>query len=88
VTSIKAADVSGRDFYAAHYQQHMERQAKWLEYGAIEKANSISELIQRNNIRPHSLLELGCGTGAVIVECERRSLAAEFYRGRLLRRGY
>jgi SAM-dependent methyltransferase len=78
VTSIKAADVSGRDFYAAHYQHHLERQAKWLEYGAIEKANSISELIQRNNIRPHSLLELGCGTGAVIVECERRGLAAEF----------
>jgi 2-polyprenyl-3-methyl-5-hydroxy-6-metoxy-1,4-benzoquinol methylase len=78
VSSIKAADVSGRDFYAAHYQHHLERQAKWLEYGAVEKANSISELIQRNNIRPRSLLELGCGTGAVIVECERRGLAAEF----------
>ena len=76
--SIKAVEVSGRDFYAGHYQRHLERQAEWLEYGAIEKTNSISQLIQRNNIRPRSLLELGCGTGAVIVECERRGLALKF----------
>jgi SAM-dependent methyltransferase len=77
VISIKAAEVSGRDFYAGHYQHHLERQAKWLEYGAIEKTNSISGLIQRNNIKPRSLLELGCGTGAVIMECERRGLAVK-----------
>jgi 2-polyprenyl-3-methyl-5-hydroxy-6-metoxy-1,4-benzoquinol methylase len=78
MTSIKAAEVSGRDFYAGHYQHHLERQAKWLEYGAIEKTNSISQFIQRNNIAPSSLLELGCGTGAVILECERRGLALKF----------
>jgi len=70
--------MSGRDFYAEHYQHHLERQARWLEYGAIEKTNSVSELIQRNNIKARSLLELGCGTGAVIVECARRGLAETF----------
>src|ERR1700722_1889004 len=78
MNSTKTADCSGRDFYAEHYHQHLHRQAKWLEYGAVEKANSISELMDRNDIRPHSLLELGCGTGAVIVECERRGLAQEY----------
>jgi SAM-dependent methyltransferase len=74
----KTAEVSGRDFYADHYRQDLRRQAKWLEYGAVEKANSVSELIEKNGIRPHGLLELGCGTGAVIVECQRRGLARNY----------
>jgi SAM-dependent methyltransferase len=76
--SIKEPDVTGRDFYADYYRQELQEHAKWLEYGAVEKVNSIAELCSRNRIELRSLLELGCGTGAVIIECERRGLAADY----------
>lgn len=69
---------SGRDCYASKYQHDLDGQVKWLEYGAVEKAKSVSELINRIGLKPHSLLELGCGTGAVIVECMRQGLASEY----------
>ncbi len=71
-------NVSGRDFYAEIYAADLDGQAKWLEYGASEKADSIDLLIRQSGIKPTTLLELGCGTGAVIKECARRKLASRF----------
>ncbi len=69
---------SGRDFYAEKYAANLDGEAQWLEYGAKEKAESVELLIRRSGIKPTSLLELGCGTGAVIKECVRRTLAARY----------
>lgn len=74
----KNPHVSGRDHFAALYRTELEQEALWLRYGAVEKANSVELLLNRNGIRPRTLLELGCGTGAVIAECQRRELATEF----------
>jgi SAM-dependent methyltransferase len=74
----KTNPVSGRDHYANIYQTELELEAEWLRYGAISKVDSIEMLLRRNGIKPLTLLELGCGTGAVITECQRRRLAAEF----------
>ena len=41
-----------------------EDQDKWLEVGASEKALSVQMLAA--GLRPASLLEVGCGTGAVL----------------------
>ncbi|MCA9911391.1 MAG: class I SAM-dependent methyltransferase [Anaerolineae bacterium] len=70
----------GKDRYAAKYRDDVELQAQWLNFGAIEKTNSIQILLERNAIKPHTLLELGCGTGAILQECKRRGLA-EAYSG-------
>jgi SAM-dependent methyltransferase len=75
---IKSPQLSGRDYYQSLYQTGLESEARWLSYGASQKTDSIETLLQRNRIRPQSLLELGCGTGAVILECQRRGLAKEF----------
>jgi SAM-dependent methyltransferase len=68
----------GRDFYGEIYAADLDGQAKWLEYGAKEKADSIDLLTRHSGIKPISLLELGCGTGAVIKECARRNLASRY----------
>jgi SAM-dependent methyltransferase len=74
----KAAAVSGRDYYEQIYRNELEEEARWLEYGAADKVNSVEILLRRQGITPVSVLELGCGTGAVILECQRRGLGAEF----------
>jgi SAM-dependent methyltransferase len=70
--------MSGRDFYAEIYAADLDGQAKWLEYGAKEKADSIDLLTRHAGIKPITLVELGCGTGAVIKECARRNLASRY----------
>ena len=69
----------GRDVYAKKYQANVELLAQWLNSGAYEKANSIQQLLERNLIKPRNILELGCGTGAVLEECQRRGLADNLY---------
>lgn len=70
---------SGRDHYEATYLDAPERQAEWLRRSARQKADSVEQLLRRNRIRPESVLELGCGTGAVIGELQQRGLAQHYY---------
>ena len=79
MAAVKDPQVSGRDHYDQIYKTQLHAEAKWLRIGAIEKARSIQLLLSRNAIRPRTLLELGCGTGAVISECKRLELASEFH---------
>lgn len=75
----KAAETLGKDHYRLLYQQELELEAEWLSRCATEKVNSIAQLLQRNQIEPKSILELGCGTGAVIKECQRRNISAKYF---------
>jgi len=74
----KPSVTSGKARYRRLYQTELEQEAEWLRRGAVEKVNSIEGLLRRNGIQPTRLLELGCGVGAVIVECQRRNLAASY----------
>jgi SAM-dependent methyltransferase len=68
----------GRDHYDQLYIADLEQEAEWLRRGAREKANSVDILSKSEGIRPEKILELGCGTGAVIEECQRRKLGTEY----------
>jgi SAM-dependent methyltransferase len=68
----------GKDRYRLLYQNELEKEAEWLKRGAVEKVNSVQLLLKRNQIIPENLLELGCGVGAVITECQRRNLATRY----------
>ena len=74
-----ASGKSGRDDYAEKYRDNASFQAEWLRRGAIQKADSIETLIARQKITPDAILELGCGSGAVIGEIQRRGLASSCY---------
>jgi len=70
--------ISGRDHYAAIYASELDAQAKWLAFGAVEKANSIEILLRRVCFQPRTVLELGAGTGAIISELKRRNFAERY----------
>ncbi len=69
---------TGRDYCANLYLNELEAEAEWLRRGALDKANSVEQLLARNGIAPSTLTELGAGTGAVIAECRRRGLGKTF----------
>lgn len=69
----------GRDHYEAVYSDALERQAEWLRRSAGQKADSVEQLLRGNRIKPESVLELGCGTGAVMGELQKRGLAQHYY---------
>jgi Methyltransferase domain len=71
-------EIGGKEHYYHLYQTELNDEAWWLSLGASQKADSIQLLLQRNHIVARTMLELGAGTGAVIQECQRRSLADRF----------
>jgi hypothetical protein len=78
MAALKQIGTSGRDHYAHIYKNELEQEITWLQIGASEKVNSIELLLKQTGISPVSAIELGCGPGAVIVECQRRGLASQF----------
>ncbi len=68
----------GKDIYLDKYRNDLEDEARWLEFGAVLKAESVEKLLRRGGIHPGVLLELGSGTGAVIRECRRKGLAQDY----------
>jgi SAM-dependent methyltransferase len=78
MTQLKRADVSGRDHYDSLFQSQLANEAEWLDRTAGNKADSIQLLLRRHGVDCSTMLELGCGTGSVIRECQRRGLADRF----------
>lgn len=69
---------SGRDRFRDLFCAELDQEAQWLRLGSVDKVDSIELFLKRNGLRPQSMLELGCGTGAVISECQRRQLASDY----------
>jgi hypothetical protein len=69
---------TGRDHYAEIYATQLDAEAKWLAFGAVDKANSVEKLMRSRLPHPKTLMELGAGTGAIISELKRRSFAKEY----------
>jgi SAM-dependent methyltransferase len=69
---------SGRDYYANIFSTQLDDEAKFLAIGAIEKVNSIEQLLAEQGVRAESVLELGAGSGAIIAELQRRSFARRY----------
>lgn len=67
--------MNGRDFYAALYASNLDDEAKWLAFGAVDKANSVESLVPT---KPNSVMEMGAGTGALIAELQRRGFADRY----------
>jgi SAM-dependent methyltransferase len=68
---------SGKDIADETYLRGVDLEAEWLREGATAKVDSIETLLRGVLERHKSLLELGCGTGAVITEIQRRGIARE-----------
>jgi SAM-dependent methyltransferase len=49
---------------------------RWRALGAVGKADHVAELCARAGLAPASVLEVGCGDGALLVELGRRGFAS------------
>ena len=78
MSQTKQASVSGRDHYDGIYRKQLANEAEWLDRTARHKVDSIEHLLLGNGITCQTMLELGCGTGSVIRECQRRGLAESY----------
>lgn len=67
-----------RDFYDDLYRTDIRRQAEWLRRTAPNKVDSIEMLLRSMPARPQHLVEIGCGSGGVLLECKARQLAKAF----------
>jgi len=54
----------------------IELEDAWLSIGAVDKAVSVQQLTR--DLRIKSVLEVGCGTGAVLAEIIRRGIGSEY----------
>ncbi|MEA2428001.1 MAG: hypothetical protein QOF37_1629, partial [Thermoleophilaceae bacterium] len=65
----------GRDlagFYDSAYARGGERHARWRELGARGKADHVEELAARSRLDASSVVEVGCGDGALLAELSAR----------------
>lgn len=62
-----------RDRYEAAYASSGEGLRRWRELGAVVKADHICRLISGIR-RPDTVIEVGCGDGAVMAELARRAI--------------
>jgi SAM-dependent methyltransferase len=63
-------DLSG--FYDSAYARGGERHAAWRELGARGKADHVVELVRRASLPAASVVEIGCGDGALLAELSSR----------------
>ncbi len=62
-------------FYEQAYTstpEEAELYSRWRALGALGKADHVIELCARGNLRPQSVLDVGCGDGALLAELSRR----------------
>jgi hypothetical protein len=64
--------LSFREFYEAGYIQadaaEAERLGRWRAVGARSKAGHVRSLCQQAGLKPRSLVEIGCGDGALLAQ--------------------
>jgi 2-polyprenyl-3-methyl-5-hydroxy-6-metoxy-1,4-benzoquinol methylase len=70
--------ITNKKFYKHRYQNQFAVEAEWLEHNAVERVNSIQYFLKRNSIMPKTILELGCGTGALLRELKKRKIGEKY----------
>ena len=68
-------------FYAAGYGlegEEAELMGRWRVLGARSKAAHVAALCERAGLRPGTVVELGCGDGALLAALAARGLGATF----------
>lgn len=64
-------------FYDRRYSRIGERGSKWRELCGVAKARNIISIVE--NLPVGSVIDIGCGTGAVLAECDRAAFGKQYY---------
>jgi SAM-dependent methyltransferase len=64
--------VETREFYEAGYAledpEHAERMGRWRAIGARSKAAHVRTLLERADLQPRTIVEIGCGDGSLLAQ--------------------
>jgi len=71
--------LTGRDHYDSIFSESLDHQIEWLRRTAQQKANAVCTLLDQNDLKPSTILDIGCGTGAVIAELQRQNVGESFH---------
>jgi len=69
----------GKANYQNIYINRLDAEAEWLRAAAVQRADNIHFLLTKHSITAESILDLGCGTGAVITELQRRNIGKRYH---------
>lgn len=64
----------GREAAAAYFAHDTDRAIEWRRLSALTKAEHVAQLLARNGENPGTVLEVGCGDGALLSELARRGV--------------
>jgi len=64
--------------YENIYVDRLAAEAKWLKDAAVQRCDNIEYFLRKKSINPSSILDLGCGTGAVVKELQFRNIGREY----------
>jgi cyclopropane fatty-acyl-phospholipid synthase-like methyltransferase len=59
-------------------EQYAESNPTWHEEDSPWKARQIEEIVRKNNLQPDSLLEVGCGTGEILLNLAKSFPKTQF----------
>lgn len=65
---------TGREAATAYFAQDTEWAIEWRRLSARTKADHVEQLLARSGLAPATVLEVGCGDGALLAELARRGL--------------
>ncbi len=70
--------LDGMRDYKQRYALNFDVEKDWLSFNAVERANSVQALVEKAGLQPDSILDLGCGTGAILRELQRRNIGKRY----------
>lgn len=71
---MPGTESEGHQAAAAYFGPDSERAIQWRRLGAVTKADHVERLLSRSGLSPSTVLEVGCGDGALLAELARRGV--------------
>ena len=74
----KPTEEQQRELYERVYSTHDEQNQRWKALCAEENIRPIERMLRQAGVSPSSVIDVGCGDGAVLAEMSRRGLGTSF----------
>jgi SAM-dependent methyltransferase len=78
VSESKRTKEDQRELYEQVYSTHDEKNQRWKALCAEENIRPIDRMLREAQLAPRSVIDVGCGDGAVLAEMSRRGLGSRF----------
>jgi SAM-dependent methyltransferase len=74
----KPTEEQQRELYERVYSTHDEKNQRWKALCAEENIRPIDRMLRQARLSPGSVIDVGCGDGAVLAEMSKRGLGSSF----------